>query len=281
MVGDAIVGVTANPLSGRDIRRLVTQASVFPTAEKANMIQRMLTAFGAVGVQRVLLSTDLGGISAAVLRAIGRHRDRDGSWPDVEFLEGQPIRQTAQDTIDAVRRMVAAGAKVIVCLGGDGTARVTASAVGEVPMLPLSTGTNNAFPVVREATIAGLAAGLVATGAVPAADVTSSAKVLEVRVGDRTETALVDVAVCTERHVGIARGLGADHAHAVVLHLRRTRGHRPVQHPGPAVPGRRREPERHHRPAGSARRLRQVLAPIAPGLIAPVGVARDRADAAG
>ena len=74
-MGDAIVGVVANPLSGRDIRRLVTQASVFPTAEKANMIQRMLTAFGAVGVHRVLLSTDLGGISAAVYRALSRHRD--------------------------------------------------------------------------------------------------------------------------------------------------------------------------------------------------------------
>ena len=43
-MGDAIAGIVANPLSGRDIRRLVTQASVFPTAEKANMIQRMLTA---------------------------------------------------------------------------------------------------------------------------------------------------------------------------------------------------------------------------------------------
>src|SRR5579863_5792292 len=94
-VGDAIVGVVANPLSGRDIRRLVTQASVFPTAEKANMIQRMLTAFGAVGVHRVLLSTDLGGISAAVYRALRRHRDADARWPEVEFLDGQPIRQTA------------------------------------------------------------------------------------------------------------------------------------------------------------------------------------------
>src|SRR6202167_5385705 len=91
-VGDAIVGVVANPMSGRDIRRLVTQASVFPTAEKANMIQRMLTAFGAVGVHRVLLSTDLGGISAAVFREIGRRRAADARWPEVEFLDGQPIR---------------------------------------------------------------------------------------------------------------------------------------------------------------------------------------------
>src|SRR6516225_4684725 len=108
-LGDAIVGVVANPLSGRDIRRLVTQASVFPTAEKANMVQRMLAAFGAVGVHRVLLSTDLGGISASVFRAIGRragHGETGQGWPEVEFLDGQPIRQTAQDTVDAVRRMV-------------------------------------------------------------------------------------------------------------------------------------------------------------------------------
>jgi predicted polyphosphate/ATP-dependent NAD kinase len=201
-VGDAIVGVVANPLSGRDIRRLVTQASVFPTAEKASMIGRMLTALRAVGVHRVLLSTDLGGISASVLRAIGRRREQDAPWPEVEFLDGQPIRQTAQDTVDAVRRMVTAGARVIVCLGGDGTARVAATASGEVPLLALSTGTNNVFPAVREATIAGLAAGLVATGAVPADHVATRAKLLEARVGDRAETALVDVAVSTERHVG-------------------------------------------------------------------------------
>src|SRR6266849_6448982 len=201
-VGDAIVGVVANPLSGRDIRRLVTQASVFPTAEKANMIQRMLTALDAVGVHRVLLSADLGGISASVFRAIGRRRSQDGRWPEVEFLDGQPIRQTAQDTVDAVRRMVTAGARVIVCLGGDGTARVAASAIGDVPMLAVSTGTNSVFPAVREATIVGLAAGLVATGAVPAEDATTRAKLLEVRVGERAETALVDVAVSTERHVG-------------------------------------------------------------------------------
>ena len=97
--------------------------------------------------------------------------------------------------------MVTAGARVIVCLGGDGTARVAAAAVGEVPLLALSTGTNNVFPAVREATTAGLAAGLVATGAVPAGEVTTRAKLLEARVGGRAETALVDVAVCAERHV--------------------------------------------------------------------------------
>jgi predicted polyphosphate/ATP-dependent NAD kinase len=261
----------ANPLSGRDIRRLVTQASVFPTAEKANMIQRMLTAFGAVGVHRVLLSTDLGGISAAVFRAIQRHRHQDARWPEVEFLDGQPIRQTAQDTVDAVRRMVTEGTRVIVCLGGDGTARVAASAAGDVPMLALSTGTNNVFPAVREATIAGLAAGLVATGAVPADGATSRAKLLEVRVGDRTETALVDVAVSTERHVG-ARAVW-DPATVSQLFCAFAE---PDAIGLSSVLGQL-APVARHEPHGVTARLsagasRQVLAPIAPGLVVPVGV---------
>jgi len=270
-MGDAIVGVVANPLSGRDIRRLVTQASVFPTAEKANMIQRMLTAFGAVGVHRVLLSTDLGGISAAVFRAIGRRRGADPRWPEVEFLDGQPIRQSAQDTVDAVRQMVTAGARVIVCLGGDGTARVAASAAGDVPLLALSTGTNNVFPAVREATVAGLAAGLVATGAVPAGGVTARAKLLEVRVGDRVETALVDVATSTERHVG---------ARAVWDPVTVTELFCAFAEPDAiglsAIAGQVR-PVARHDPHGVMLRLapdaaRQVLAPIAPGLVVPVGV---------
>jgi predicted polyphosphate/ATP-dependent NAD kinase len=270
-VGDAVVGVVANPLSGRDIRRLVTQASVFPTAEKSHMIQRMLTAFGAVGVHRVLLSTDLGGISASVFRAIGRRRGQDGRWPEVEFLDGQPIRQTAQDTVDAVRHMVAAGARVIVCLGGDGTARVTASAAGDVPMLALSTGTNNTFPAVREATIAGLAAGLVATGMVPAKGVVSRAKLLEARVGDRVETALIDVAVSTDRHVG-ARAVW-DPATLTQLFCAFAE---PDAIGLSSILGQLSPVGRHESHGVMARILasaeRRVLAPIAPGLVARVGV---------
>ncbi len=275
-MGDAIVGIVANPLSGRDIRRLVTQASVFPTAEKASMIQRMLTALGAVGVDRVLLNTDLGGISAAVLRALQRRPAQrrnaaDGRWPEVEFLDDLPISQTAQDTVRSVRRMVTGGARVIVCLGGDGTARVAATAAGPVPMLALSTGTNNVFPAVREATVAGLAAGLVATGVVPAEGATSRAKLLEVRVGDRAEIALVDVAVSTERHVGsravwdpaTVNQLFCAFAEPDAIGLSSVLGQ--------LAPVTRREG--HGVTAViTAGATRQVLAPIAPGLVVPVGV---------
>ena len=59
--------------------------------------------------------------------------------------------------------MRAAGVAAIVVLGGDGTHRVVAKACGDVPICALSTGTNNAFPEMRETTVAGLATGLVAT----------------------------------------------------------------------------------------------------------------------
>jgi hypothetical protein len=80
-VADATVGVIANPMPGRDIRRLVASASVFPNAEKASMVVRLTAAAGALGVGRVLVSTDTFGVSAAVLRE-SRRRAEAGDPPD-------------------------------------------------------------------------------------------------------------------------------------------------------------------------------------------------------
>ncbi|GAA4542062.1 ATP-NAD kinase family protein [Amycolatopsis samaneae] len=201
-MGEAVAGIVANPASGRDIRRLVARASVFPTAEKANMVRRLLAAFAATGVQRAVLSSDLGGISASVEQTL----ERGGKHPEVEFCATEPLTGTAADTTNAVRRMVDEGAGVIVCLGGDGTARVAAAACGDVPLLALSTGTNNAFPEMREATVAGLAAGLIASGQIDPDLVTRRMSVLEVVTKARREIALVDVCVSLSRHVG-ARAL--------------------------------------------------------------------------
>src|SRR5207248_8701794 len=120
-------------------------------------------------------------------------------------------------------------------------------------------------------TIAGLAAGLVATGTVPADGVTARAKLLEARVGDRAETALIDVAVCTERHVGsravwdpaTVTQLFCAFAEPDAIGLSSVLGQ--------LAPVARQDPH------GVTARLaagasRQMLAPIAPGLIVPVGV---------
>jgi predicted polyphosphate/ATP-dependent NAD kinase len=199
--------VVANPMSGRDIRRLVAGASVFPVAEKVNTVARVLAGCGALGIDRALMSVDLGGISAGLVRAIDTHRPGiDPPWPAVEFLADDPITGTAADTTAAIGRMVDAGVGAIVCLGGDGTARLAAATVGDIPLLALSTGTNNVFPVTAEGTVAGLAAGLVAAGVVPADEVTDRCRVLEVIANGRREVAVVDVAVTAAAHVG-ARAL--------------------------------------------------------------------------
>jgi predicted polyphosphate/ATP-dependent NAD kinase len=263
----AALGIVANPMSGRDIRRLVAQASVFPNAEKANMALRIIAAAGALGVGRVLMSTDTFGLAAAVRRGIGR---RDVAGPLVEFCELTPATGTADDTRALVRRMRAAGVDVIVLLGGDGTVRAAAADVGDTPVVALSTGTNNVFPQTWEATVAGCAAGLVATGRVAAAAVTDRAKLLRVTCGTRTEIAVVDVCVGTTVHTGAKavwqvatlRELYCAFAepHAIGLS---------------SIAGQLRPVSRYH-PGGVAVSLgggtRTVLAPVAPGMLAPVGV---------
>jgi predicted polyphosphate/ATP-dependent NAD kinase len=188
------VGIVANPASGRDIRRLVAGASVFGNPEKAGMVFRVLTGLAATGVDRALMMPASDGLSWTLHRLLKSH----GEPLPLEELDMR-ITGTAEDTTTAVRAMVEAGAEAIVVLGGDGTHRVVAKACGDTPIVALSTGTNNAFPEMREATVAGLAAGLFVDEAVrePA---------LEVLVEGEADLALVDVAVSPQRFVG-ARAL--------------------------------------------------------------------------
>jgi predicted polyphosphate/ATP-dependent NAD kinase len=188
------VGIVANPASGRDIRRLVAGASVFGNPEKAGMVFRVLTGLAATGVDRALMMPASDGLSWTLHRLLKSH----GEPLPLEELDMR-ITGTAEDTTTAVRAMVEAGVEAIVVLGGDGTHRVVAKACGDTPIVALSTGTNNAFPEMREATVAGLAAGLFVDEAVrePA---------LEVLVEGEADLALVDVAVSPQRFVG-ARAL--------------------------------------------------------------------------
>lgn len=269
------IGVIANPMSGRDIRRLVAHASVFPNAEKSNMVLRIVAAAGALGVDRVLLSTDQFGVAGGVLRAVRQHRATEsGRLPDLEFCELDRTTGTAEDTRALVRRMRAAGAEVIVLLGGDGTVRAAASELGDTPVLPLSTGTNNAFPQMWEATVAGTAAALVATGLVDPTTVAQRAKLLRVTCDDRDELALVDVCVSTAEHVGARAVWQASSLRELYCAFAEPHATGLSSIPGQLLPTGR------HEPRGVAVRFapqdtapRTVLAPIAPGALTTVGVA--------
>lgn len=196
------VGILANPAAGRDIRRLVAQASVFPIAEKRNMITRLFSGLGAGGVKTVYMMPDESGIANRVRHALEGKVPEGQTWPQVVFLD-MHIEDRPIDTLVAVEKMVELGVGGIVVMGGDGTNRLVAQVAGEVPMAPLSTGTNNVFPAMREATVVGLAAALVATGQVGGAEATQRNKLLRVEVdGVARDIALVDLCVSTAIHVG-------------------------------------------------------------------------------
>jgi Uncharacterized conserved protein len=147
-------------------------------------------------------------VAALLLRALDTHDAvaAQQRWPQVEFIE-QPITDSVADTHAGVAAMLKAGVELIAVLGGDGTHRAVAAQCARVPLLTLSTGTNNAFPDLREATVAGLAGALVATGAVPPDVALMRNKRLVVRCTagpnrGREEIALVDVCVSRQRFVG-------------------------------------------------------------------------------
>jgi predicted polyphosphate/ATP-dependent NAD kinase len=200
------VGIIANPVSARDIRRVIANATALQITDRANIVLRVLSCLKACGVEHVVMMPENGGIRHHVRRGIDRaENQRTGEFPKLTHLDWK-ISGTVADTIRAARDMKEQGVSAIIVLGGDGTHRAVVTACGDVPIAGISTGTNNAFPEHREPTITGLAVGLAVTGKVPPRIAFSPNKQIVVQVGSQREIALVDVAVVTERYIG-ARAL--------------------------------------------------------------------------
>jgi predicted polyphosphate/ATP-dependent NAD kinase len=190
----SLVGIIANPASGKDIRRLVAYGSAFDNQEKVRIVRRVLLGLQAAGVDRVCYMPDYYGI---VPRALDSLKIDILIYP-LDF----DTRADQRDSTEAARIMEEQGATCILTLGGDGTNRVVAKGTTRVPILPISTGTNNVFPFMVEATVAGLAAGLVAGGIVPLEESTFQSTRLDVTLdGKVVDLALVDVAVCSDLFV--------------------------------------------------------------------------------
>ena len=193
------VGIIANPAAGKDIRRLVAQGRFVTNQEKVNILRRVLAGIESVGVRRVVFMPDMDGLG---------HGSLDGSAKglSVEFVDILVTNKEA-DSTRAAEEMQDRGVGCIVTLGGDGTNRAVAKGAGDIPIVPISTGTNNVFPQMMEGTVAGIAAGIVASGSMDVDAVTRRSTLLEVSVdGTVRDIALVDVAVSTHRFIG-ARAL--------------------------------------------------------------------------
>jgi len=189
------VGIIANPASGKDIRRLVAYGSVFDNQEKVNIVRRALLGLEAAGVEEILYMPDYYNIVPRALDSIHLRMD-------VEPLD-MPCEGNQNDSTRAAELLEEKGAKCIVVLGGDGTNRTVAKGSTAVPFMPISTGTNNVFPFMVESTIAGLAAGFLATGIVSVDEATSVTKRLDILLdGEVVDLALIDVALYDDIFVG-------------------------------------------------------------------------------
>jgi len=197
-----LVGIIANPASGRDIRRLVAHGTVFDNNEKTAIVRRVLLGLEAVGIRRVayMPEHDFGILPRALSELHGHSLQLEASPLEM------PVLGTSADSTRAAQLLAALGAGCIITLGGDGTNRAVSQGCGTVPLVPISTGTNNVFPTFIEGTIAGMAAGLVASGMRDEGTVRRLPH-LEVCVnGVVVESALVDVVVSSLPFVG-ARAL--------------------------------------------------------------------------
>ncbi len=262
------VGVIANPAAGKDIRRLVAAGRVVSNQEKANTLRRVFAGLVATGVERVLVMPDLSRLAAPAMEDVAS--DIEAGYidmPRVDHQDGSTL---------AARIMISEGAGCIVTLGGDGTNRVVAKGAGDVPIVPISTGTNNVFPQMIEGTLAGIAAGSVAMGADGVDAAITRCKRLDIFVDDEpVDMALIDAAVSTEMFVGARAVWDMDTVEDVFL----TRAE-PASI-GISAVGAQLRPVSIDEPIGLRMRLgrgdgptaRTVKAPIGPGMVPEVQVA--------
>lgn len=265
----ALVGIIANPAASKDIRRLVAQGRVVPDWEKVNTVRRVMLGLQSMGVNRVLAMPD----GSNLVRRASEDSTLD---MDLEFLD-MPSFYSEGDTVQAAASMAEQSADCLVTLGGDGTNRAAVVGTRSIPMVAISTGTNNVFPTMVEGTLAGLAAGLVALGRLDLPEVALRSKTVNVYVdGELRDIALIDVALSKERFVSsraiwdietifevfltraepASIGLSSIGARMEAVSLADEGG---LQY-GIAEPG--------EKVSGS----NKVLAPIAPGVVPPVAI---------
>jgi len=268
----ACVGIIANPSSGKDIRRLVAHGSVFNNNEKVNIVRRVLLGLDAAGVDTVLTMPD-------AFNICWKAQDNLKLAATVRELN-MLVESNQDDTIRAAAQMRDLGVDCIVSLGGDGTNRALAKACGTVPLLPLSTGTNNVFPYMFEGTLAGLAAGIVARGVVTSPEAIGQRPRLDIEVnGAVVDLALIDAVVCEDQYVASRAIWDITRVRMVVVAQRL-----PAQIGFMALAGNLPldgVPVESGLVIETCPTAPTVLTPIAPGLIVPVGVQRHALLAAG
>lgn len=266
------IGIIANPMSGKDIRRLVSHATVIDNNEKINIIERVVLGAQKMGVDTVVLMPETHNMA---YRAVNLLIERHQLECDIEVQDFH-IFGSVEDTEKSARWMEKDDRiGCIVSLGGDGTNRAIAKEIHHTPLISLSTGTNNVFPDWVEGTAAGIAAGLTATKACDCEDFIHRQKRIEIcKDGVFTDIALIDAVISNDPIVGSKAIWKTDSILGIVV----SRCH-PVSIGFSSIAGMRQiisVKDRHGGMVLLDDAHERLIAPVAPGIIEHIGVSPMR-----
>lgn len=151
-----------------------------------------------LGVEKVLIMPDTSEMGFNAKSSLELNRDLKA---DVEILDYK-VMGTYKDTIQATKEFISQRVDCIIVLGGDGTSRLVASKNPAIPIIPVSTGTNNVYPQFHEGTIVGMAAAVLCEYGIQD-DYIIHDKIIEVyKNGEIIDYALIDVAITNQIFVG-------------------------------------------------------------------------------
>ena len=269
----AALAICVNPMSGRDVRRLAARATNMTHEAKRDLVARIAAGADAAGVTDIYVTREPYNIAAMALELMSLRAQ-------VHVLD-VPLRADASDTERGVQAFLDAGVRTLVSLGGDGTNRAIVRALGEhcaeTTLLPLSTGTNNVFPVLTEPTIVGVAAGLHCRHKLSEPSLRRRAKVLHItghnaRGEAVQDVGLIDAVLLLRDHVGNLLPFDAQRIPQMLL----TRAESDAIGMSPI--GGLIEEVLEHEDAGllvqmgAGEHSKTFLAPVSPGLFKPVTV---------
>tara|TARA_B100000686_G_scaffold121243_1_gene128327 strand:+ start:3857 stop:4852 length:996 start_codon:yes stop_codon:yes gene_type:complete len=193
------VGIVASPSAGKDLRRLVANAGSVGDVDKISIIRR--AASGAIegGATRLLYLDDNRHLVERALEGLISHHQTPVHLERIDI----PTLGSSRDSVRAAEELAKQQVSAVLVFGGDGTNRDIAKGWEDAPVVPISVGTNNVFPLNIEPTLGGVAAGLVAKGVVELEKVAQRAKVIHVHFDDREDDrALVDVVLTDGDFIG-------------------------------------------------------------------------------
>ena len=258
------IAIIANPQSGKDIRRITSKASVFSNEEKVNIVERMLSVFNFFKIDEIYFLKDAFGI---VEKAFKKFKSPAFKITPI------PIEYTFEETdTEKGARFLNGVVDIAIVIGGDGTSRAFVKGLNlenPIPIFPLSTGTNNVFPVICESTTEAIAIVSYLLLKDKCKDLLKREKILEIKYGDRLDFALIDAVFSKEQFIGAKAILHPEDIIAVFTTTSQFKNIGLSTIPAPFYPSKRSDPFGSFAILGEGK---GAFVPIAPGKIEEIHI---------